>query len=436
MNSNNYLIIRDVLDYIKTNQTKSQTKSQTEIEIDIVNNIKTNYSLINYHTIYLTIENYYSQNLKDEEKYKRIVQMLYRLPQFEQRSQEWYDTRKLMVTASDIASVINDNPYDKPIKVLRKKCGLDDKFVGNVYTEWGIKYEEIANKIYEIDYNTKVLEFGLIQHPHISFLGASPDGITEDGIMLEIKCPYTRKLDPNVGRNGVPQYYWVQVQIQLEVCSLEYCDFQHCELYEYSCKEEYDNDNFDGYKGCVVCERIGNNKLKYHYPPNLKDVSSNFEEWLKDFTDTDKYYITWWKLVNILYTRVQRDREWFRKQLYIIESFWNDVLYYRRHGTADILPKPRKPKEVKKPLCNIDSDSDEETISKNSVIISPKKQNIKKKVIKKPSPSKNKKGPTTQMCIIDSDDEIDTNKKPIVDLFNKSKNKNKVHKTSVCLIDD
>lgn len=346
--------------------------------------------------------------------------MLHRLPQFEQRSQEWYDTRKLMVTASDIASVINDNPYDKPIKVLRKKCGLDDKFVGNVYTEWGIKYEEIANKIYETDYNTKVLEFGLIQHPHISFLGASPDGITEDGIMLEIKCPYSRKLDPTVGRDGVPQYYWVQVQIQLEVCSLEYCDFQQCELYEYKCKQEYDDENFDGYKGCVVCERVGNNKLKYHYPPTFNDTSDEVQSWLNNFTDTAKYYVTWWKLVKILYTRVQRDREWFRKQLYVIESFWNDVLYYRRHGVDEIRPKVRA---KKKPICNIDdSDDDDCSVSKKATSkkVTPKKKSTRNVTPKKRSTQKSK---TTQMCIIDSDEEPTTTTKPLVELFKKNASK-------------
>ena len=116
-----------------------------------------------------------------------------------------------MITASDMAAVIGKCKYNKPIKVIRKKCGIDDKFTGNKFTEWGIKYEEIATKIYEIDYNTKVIEFGLIQHPQLSFIGASPDGITQDGIMLEIKCPYSRVI------NGKPsKKYYSQIQGQLE----------------------------------------------------------------------------------------------------------------------------------------------------------------------------------------------------------------------------
>jgi len=362
MNSNTYLIIRDVTNHLLNNKDKSQI----ELENEIIKDIRSRYSDINYHSIYATIENYCNATLSREESERSRVQMLRRIPQFEQRTTEWYNVRNLMVTASDIATVVNDNPYQKPITVLRKKCGLDDKFTGNKYTEWGVKYEEIANMIYQLDYDTTVIEFGLIQHPNISFLGASPDGITVDGIMLEIKCPFTRKLDATVGHDGVPHYYWIQVQIQLEVCELEYCDFQQCELKEYESKEEYDNDEFDGYRGCVVCEKVDQNKLKYHYPPSLTMQENELNDWLKQFED-EKYYVTWWKLVNILYTRIQRDREWFREKLPVIEKFWHDVVYYRRHGTKEILPKPRKKKPV---VCLLDSDSEEDlNKEKNKTII-------------------------------------------------------------------
>lgn len=41
--------------------------------------------------------------------------------------------------------------------------------------------------------NTKIYEFGLMKNPHHDFFGASPDGISELGVMLEIKCPYKRR---------------------------------------------------------------------------------------------------------------------------------------------------------------------------------------------------------------------------------------------------
>jgi len=41
----------------------------------------------------------------------------------EQRSDEWLALRGTMLTASDLASAIGDNPYEKPSDLLLKKCG-------------------------------------------------------------------------------------------------------------------------------------------------------------------------------------------------------------------------------------------------------------------------------------------------------------------------
>ena len=98
----------------------------------------------------------------------------------------------------------------------------------------GIKFEDTAQKIYEHLTNTKVGEYGCIRHKTIHHLGASPDGIVIEcddpklaGRMLEIKCLYSRKL------TGIPLYkYWVQCQLQMEVCNLEYCDFFECKIDE------------------------------------------------------------------------------------------------------------------------------------------------------------------------------------------------------------
>jgi hypothetical protein len=55
----------------------------------------------------------------------------------------------------------------------------------------------------------KTHEIGLVQHRDYPWLGASPDGITEDGLLVEIKCPLTRKIEAKV-----PKHYLPQVQLQ------------------------------------------------------------------------------------------------------------------------------------------------------------------------------------------------------------------------------
>ena len=50
--------------------------------------------------------------------------------------------------------------------------------------------------------------------------------------MLEIKCPYSRKID-----GVIKPEYFSQMQGQLEVCDLEYCDFLECDFQKFDCPD-------------------------------------------------------------------------------------------------------------------------------------------------------------------------------------------------------
>lgn len=149
------------------------------------------------------------------ETVKNLIERTY----FEQRSQEWLNQRSLMITASDIAAVLGINPYESPEDVMYKKCGFK-RFSGNEYTSHGNLYEPVARDKYAALYNETVHEIGLVPHPDYPWLGGSPDGITESGKLIEIKCPPKRKID-----GKVPKYYLPQIQILLEILNLEECDF-------------------------------------------------------------------------------------------------------------------------------------------------------------------------------------------------------------------
>lgn len=137
----------------------------------------------------------------------------------DQRSQEWLSLRGTMLTASDLATAIGDNPYEKPSDLLLKKCGAV-KWDGNAATAHGTLLEPIARDLYDLRHGQKSHEIGLVQHPVHKWLGGSPDGVTESGRLIEIKCPLTRKITP-----AVPKYYLPQIQLLLEVLDLEVCDF-------------------------------------------------------------------------------------------------------------------------------------------------------------------------------------------------------------------
>lgn len=137
----------------------------------------------------------------------------------EQRSKEWLELRENMITASDVASAIGENHYESPDAFIKKKV-LRTQFQGNAATAHGTLLEPLVRDLYDQRTGRKSHEIGLVQHREYSWLGASPDGVTEDGLLIEIKCPLTRKIEPKV-----PKYYFPQVQLQLEITDLEECDF-------------------------------------------------------------------------------------------------------------------------------------------------------------------------------------------------------------------
>ena len=218
----------------------------------------------------------------------------------EQRSQEWLELRGKMLTASDAATAIGVNVYEKPNDLILKKCGLN-KFEGNEATEHGNKYENIARDIYCEKYNEVAHEIGLYPHPVYKWLGGSPDGITESGKLLEIKCPLRRKIT-----DEVPEHYMPQLQLLMEILDLEECDF-------------------------------------IQYKP---------EE------------ITWPNPPEFMVTHVKRSREWFATQLPIMDEFWKRVLWHRENGIQGLLTPiktrvPRAKKIVEKQKCKIE-DCDED----------------------------------------------------------------------------
>lgn len=317
---------------------------------------------------------------------KRVVELL-RRPQYEQRTQAWYDIRRSLITASsascllmrsektceayvkdynleDIFDYNNKccNPYSSKTQYLLDKC-KQSKFKGNVATYWGQKYEDVVTNLYSNLTDKKVMEFGLITHPENKWLGASPDGITPDGVMIEIKCPFRRKI------TGVPPlYYWIQVQLQLEVCNLDYCDFIEYEFTEFYSKEEFLDDTVLSMnvinKGLFIqVEKQDDPKIpcdpadiQYIYPErqfidNIEDLIKWRDiqlEKLPKMID-EKYKNTifkfkpvYWKTTDKSIVRIPRNKEWFNNVKPLLEKEWRHLVYYQKNDNYKKLLGPKK----------------------------------------------------------------------------------------------
>ena len=346
------------------------------------------------------------------------VKVLKNIFQPEQKSKEWYEMRNNMLTASDWGTILGENHYSNSNSVLKKKCG-DDTFITNAAMQWGNKYESVAVLIYEHRNNVKILEFGCLQHPFIPFLGASPDGITEDGIMLEIKCPTSRKI------TGIPpSYYWCQVQGQLEVCELDRCDFLECSIKEYIDEKTYLEDNYEqnyylnnfGNEKGLVAEfyKKSTKTLFYEYSPVCL-MNNELEYWknniINKYDNNDDIIFScfsYWYLEEVSCVPIYRNQEWFNKSKIELELFWNKVLKYSELGLDkliyDIKQEKEEKKNIKLELKNITKKTKEPKETKEST--SKRQKKIKEFII-----LDDNKMVIEDISTISSDDEFITNSK-------------------------
>jgi putative phage-type endonuclease len=282
------------------------------------------------------------------EQFNKLLEINKTLP--EQRTPAWYAFRENLITASSWGNVFGWVGSAK--EVLLQKLGHEgSQFKGNQFTVWGTKYEPVATFIYEKRTGKKVVDFGCLRHPDENnfFIGASPDGIADDGVMLEIKCPPRREIGP------IPtDYYWAQMQGQLEVCDLERCDFLECKILEYLDEEDYlddigeDSTKSEGGESGVVLTFKKGEELVYFYSPFFikgQELIDWIVKHIKENKSMDFCGSSYWKLVKYQCQPVFRDREWFLWAREQLKNFYDQWQFYKKHGYDSLLSERQvKPK--------------------------------------------------------------------------------------------
>jgi putative phage-type endonuclease len=152
-----------------------------------------------------------------------LARLLARTNRITQLTKLWFTTRTRMITCSDIAAVVGESPYNTRDDVFRKKTGQSRPFKGNTATRRGQDLEGEALDKYTLKSGKKVWpeDCGLLQHEEHHQIGGSPDGITTDGVVIEIKCPLSREIIPGV----MPKLYKGQVQGLMAIANMEEAHF-------------------------------------------------------------------------------------------------------------------------------------------------------------------------------------------------------------------
>jgi putative phage-type endonuclease len=277
----------------------------------------------------------------------------------EQRTQEWYICRYNMLTSSNIWQALSTECQRN--RLIYEKCKpLDTRQTENKWIStqgslhWGVKYEPLTVMIYEHITNTKIGNFGCIQHPDYPFLGASPDGIVMNpesplyGRLVEIKNIFNREMD------GIPsEAYWTQTQIQMQCCDLEACDFVETRFKEYETKEEFIEDCDSQIRGIIlefILRDSTSNIPLYKYSP-IALSWTQIQEWIHQTTqDIPIEYILfkthYWNLNEIAMTTILKNDAWFQAAIPVIKETWETILKERVDGYEHRAPKKKVPKDV------------------------------------------------------------------------------------------
>ncbi len=251
----------------------------------------------------------------------------------EQKSPEWYDLRMQMLTASsDIPAIAGQCYNSKKRKWSRKqvldqlylkKCGKGPQFTSNRFTLYGNKMEDVSLLFYRQKTGATVYPFGLLVHPEYPFIGASPDGITSMGRMVEIKNPQTRKIT-----GEIPDQYMIQMIVQMEVCQLSACDYVETSFVQVS-EMEYKMDE----NGSVVA--IGVVELedgfRHFYPQHIdrNQLECIQRQYKKSCLD-HPMYIEYYRLNEYMCQTVERNKQFFEELVPQIEQAWDHILECRK----------------------------------------------------------------------------------------------------------
>lgn len=130
-----------------------------------------------------------------------------------QRTESWHQKRIGRITGSRAGAILGLSPWQTREGVMREMVrqyhGAESEFSGNIATSHGNANEDTAIRMFELETGLTVEETGF--HEYEDWAGASPDGLTSDGGVLEVKVPF-KGIRKTLSEQ--PQY---MAQIQMEM---------------------------------------------------------------------------------------------------------------------------------------------------------------------------------------------------------------------------
>lgn len=236
---------------------------------------------------------------------KQLMKIHTKKKNIKQLSDEWFDIRRNMLTASQTMEYIRKTP-----SVIKQKQNKESNSFTSSATSWGNMFEPVAKQLYCNMNKIHLLDIGFMVHNKLDFYGASPDGVTPNGTLVEFKCPISRPII----KDKIPDKYMAQIQGQMAVCELSECDYCEFEFETITEEEFIELEN-------INCGIIVHNDESHNIYTHC--CNEPYRSYLKTLSYKNK---TFWKLKNYQIIRVNFDNDkWNTFYQKKIKEFWELV---------------------------------------------------------------------------------------------------------------
>lgn len=153
--------------------------------------------------------------------------LIYTEQELPQRSDEWLEHRKGKIGSSDVATILGVmTKYQKPITLWKRKTGKLNPIKSNDRMNRGQDMEEEAREVVKQHYiknegyTTPEIEPYFAIHPDYDDIAVSFDGVdVNNKFITELKSPSFVTVFKSVFENGIQDYYYPQLQLQLAVAN-------------------------------------------------------------------------------------------------------------------------------------------------------------------------------------------------------------------------
>jgi putative phage-type endonuclease len=155
----------------------------------------------------------------------------------EQGSEEWFELRRGLLTASRFGDLLT-MPRSKKDREAGKISKTTETYLIEKLTEiltgehrelnsealdWGTTNENKARQLYELERVCIIEQIGFASK---GLIGCSPDGLVGNDGMIEIKCPYNSTYHTEYLLGGeISKHYYAQIQGNMMILDRQWCDF-------------------------------------------------------------------------------------------------------------------------------------------------------------------------------------------------------------------